>query len=470
MTAPSAPGGRPGGSGPAGEGRRAAHVLHLDMDAFFASVEVRDDPDLAGRPLVVGGSVERGVVASASYEARRYGIRSAMPMAEARRRCPDLVALAPRHARYAEVSRTLMALLERFTPLVEPVAFDEAYLDVAGAPASAGTAAELAAGLRGTVQTELGLSCSVGAGSSKLVAKLASKAAKPVPGAPRDPVAGADAGILVVEPADERAFLWAHPARALPGVGPRTADKLARFGVETVRDLALVDAGSLVRLLGRAHGTTVHDLAHGRDPRKVEPERLAVSIGHEETFATDERSPDRLASLAVEIAQAVATRCRDAGVAPRRVTLKIRFADFSTITRSRTLPAPAVSGLELGQVAVELLAEVPQGRGIRLLGVHGAHLVALPAAATPRQLSLFDRPAGTTGAGTTSGNPIPDDLAGDVARPVEPPPASPVDRFRRHGDVEVAADEIRRRYGRDAVASLAAVARRRCGGADRPPA
>lgn len=433
------------GTPPVGSGPGAVHILHLDMDSFFASVEVRDDPSLSGRPLVVGGSVERGVVASASYVARRYGIRSAMPTAEARRRCPDLLVVPPRHARYGEVSRQLMTLLEAVTPVVEPVALDEAYLDVAGALGRAGPPAALATRLRSSVHAELGLACSVGAGTTKLVAKLASKAAKPPAGSagPFDP----EAGVVVVEPDEEASFLGRHPVRALPGVGPRTAEKLARFGVETVGDLALVEGGSLVRLLGRAHGTNLHDLSHGRDARGVEPERTAVSIGHEETFPSDERSRERLASIAAEMAQAVAARCRAAGVAPRRITVKLRYADFTTTTRSRTLGAPVATGFDIGRVAGRLLDELAPNRGVRLLGVHGSLLVPLGATRrTAQQLSLFSADGG--------GDPAPPSLPDEAAGGCSP------DRARRHQGVELAADAIRRRFGAAAIASLAAVARR----------
>jgi DNA polymerase-4 len=448
-------------------------ILHLDMDSFFASVEVLDDPGLAGRPLVVGGSVERGVVASASYEARRFGIRSAMPTAEARRRCPDLLVVPPRHGRYAEVSHRLLDLLQRVTPSVEPVALDEAYLDVTGILTRGGDPGVLAARLRSEVRDELGLTCSVGAGRTKLVAKLASKAAKPRPAPAGDrsaearapapcppPASGPGSGVVVVGPDEEGAFLRAHPARALPGVGPRTADKLRRYGVDTVGDLLLVDLGSLVRLLGRAQGTLVHDLAHGRDPRPLEPDRATGSIGHEETFAADERSAKRLESLALEMAQAVASRCRANEVVPRRVTVKVRFADFTTITRSRTLPGPVTTGAELGRVAAALLAEVPPGSGVRLLGVHASSLVRRGAAvAAPEQLSLFAGPP--SGSGGADGGHVASSRLPRGPGPAEgdaPPLGAAV--AHRHEGVEAAADAIRRRYGERAIASLAAAARR----------
>lgn len=415
-------------------GEGGVHVLHLDMDSFFVAVEVRADPSLAGRPVVVGGSGGRGVVASASYEARRYGVRSAMPTGEARRLCPGLVVLPGHHDRYAAVSTQLMAVLGRVSPVVEPVALDEAYVELSGALRRGATASGLAGELREAVRAELGLACSVGAGRTKLIAKLASKAAKPLPGGNRPGL-----GVLVVEPGDEAAFLGAHPARALPGVGPRTAEKLSRYGVATVADLALVEAGSLVRLLGRAHGSLLHELAHGRDPRPVEPDRPVASIGHEETFERDERSLERLTSLAGEMARAVASRCRAAEVVPRRVTVKLRFADFATITRSRTLPAPAAAGAELAAAAAELLAAEALGRGVRLLGVHASLFVPASApSARARQLSLF---------GSGQAGP-------DPGAPVGP------EAVRRHEEAEIAADEIRRRYGSGAIGSLAAATRR----------
>ncbi|MCU1489538.1 MAG: dinB, partial [Acidimicrobiaceae bacterium] len=226
-------------------------VVHLDMDAFFASVEVLFDPTLAGRPLVVGGTGDRGVVASASYEARAYGVRAAMPTGQARRLCPDAVFVRGRYEEYSRISGELRSLLSQVTPLVEPVALDEAYLDVSGAHALLGTSEQIAWELRRRVIDELQLSCSVGVGRTKLVAKLASEAAKPKAGAssPSDPGSGGRQ-VVVVDPAEEERFLGAHRIRAVPGIGPRTAERLDRFGVATVADLRLVAKDSLVRLLG----------------------------------------------------------------------------------------------------------------------------------------------------------------------------------------------------------------------------
>lgn len=408
-----------------------ADVLHLDMDAFFASVEVLADPSLAGKPVVVGGTGGRGVVASASYEARRFGVRSAMPMGEARRLCPHLVAISPRHGRYGEVSGQLMRLLGEYTPLVEPVALDEAYLDVAGAHGRGGSSEEIATRLRRRVGEELGLACAVGIGRTKLVAKLASKAAKPRLG-PRGPEPGA--GVLVVTAAEEPAFLAAQSLRALPGIGPRTGERLARYGVGSVSELQQLGRERLIRLLGNAHGSLVDDLAHGRDPRPVVPDRPTRSIGHEETFERDERSRESLETRAKSMAVSVAGRCRQAGLVGRTVSVKVRYADFTTVTRAHTLAQPARAAAEIGAVACRLLAELPVERGVRLLGVQLGGLQ--PAGeSSGDQLSLF-APGEVAEEGEGGGAPEPD--------------------WARRAEAEAAADEIRARYGADAITLLGA--------------
>ena len=389
------------------------------MDAFFASVEVLADPSLAGRPVVVGGAGGRGVVASASYEARRYGIHSAMAMGEARRLCPGLVVISPRHNRYGEVSAQLMTLLRAETPLVEPVALDEAYLDVSGAHRLRGSSAEIARSLRARVGSQLRLGCAVGVGRTKLVAKLASKAAKPRPG-PSGPEAGM--GVLVVSSVEEEAFLSAQPVRALPGVGPRSAERLARYGVTSVAELRELGRERLARLLGATHGGLVHDLALGRDPRAVVPDRPTRSIGHEETFERDERDLAALESRARQMAAEVATRCRRAGLFGRTVSVKVRYADFTTVSRARTSPRPLRTGAEIGALAGNLLADLPVERGVRLLGVHVSSLGAAEEG-SGEQLALFESPRGSPGA--------PD--------------------WSRRAEAEAAADEVRRRYGSEAL-------------------
>ncbi len=419
----SAPGRRPGDL--------PLDVLHLDMDCFFAAVEVLRDPSLAGHPVLVGGTGPRGVVASASYEARVHGIRSAMPMSRARALCPSAIVLPGRFDAYREASARLQVILRSVTPLVEPVSLDEAYLDVSGAHRLSGTSPDIAWRLRRTVRAELGLDCAVGVGRTKLVAKLASKAAKP---RIEHGAVVAGAGVVVVAAEEEREFLHAHPVRALPGVGPRTADRLGRFGVSSVGDLAAVSRDSLVRLLGSSSGRALHDLASGRDERCVVAERPARSIGHEETFPTDIRDPVELARRAREAAARVATRCRSAGVLARTVTVKARFSDFTTVTRSHTLAAHADTAAAFGDVVCDLLASLPSGGGLRLVGVHVSGLLAaaeLPA----RQLELF-----ADGSGQAPGSD------GHAHRD-------------RRDDVEAATEAIRRRYGETAIGPLARASR-----------
>ncbi len=397
-------------------------LLHLDMDAFFASVEVLDDPTLAGKPVVVGGTGGRGVVASASYAARRFGVFSAMPMAEARRRCPALVAIPGHHERYSEVSAALMALLREVTPLVEPVSVDEAYLDVSGAHALWGTSEQIAVALHGRVRAQLELSCAVGVGRTKLIAKLASKAAKPPPG---EGGALAGVGVLVVNTFEEDAFLLGQPIRAIPGVGPRSAERLARYGIATVADARQLDRTGFVRLFGSSHGNALCDLVTGIDPRPVEPEREVRSIGHEETFAADDADLASLQRKARRMADSVATRCRRAEVTGRTVTIKVRFGDFSTINRSRTLAHPAATSAEIGAVAASLLESLELTRGVRLLGIHLSGLA--PKDEGAEQLELF-----ATGTDERGG------MLDASAR-------------ERRLELEAAADAVRRRFGEGAI-------------------
>lgn len=373
----------PGGAGAGGRDRT---ILHVDMDAFFVSVELLRRPELRGRPVVVGGTGARGVVAAASYEARAYGVFSAMPSARARRLCPDAVFLPGDHAHYAAVSGRVMAIFRSYTPLVEPLSLDEAFLDVTGARRARGDGARIARDVRRAVHEAEGLTCSVGVARTKHVAKLASEAAKPR-ATPTGPVTGS--GVHVVAPAAEPAFLRPLPARALWGVGPATLARLERLGVRTVGDIADLPEPALVAALGRGAGRHLHLLARGIDPRPVEPEVPARSISHEETFPVDVRDRQRLAREVVRMADAVAGRLRASGRAARTVTLKVRFAGFRTITRSVTVPVPVDEGPALARAAGDLLAAIDIGPGVRLLGVAASGLVEGDA----RQLS-FDDAAG----------------------------------------------------------------------------
>ena len=395
-------------------------ILHVDMDAFFASVEVLLDPSLRGKPVIVGGAGARGVVAACTYEARAFGVHSAMASAQARRLCPDAIFLPGRYDRYAEFSVRLHEVLSRFTPLVEGISIDEAFLDVTGARRLLGTGEQIAWMIRRAIVEDLGLSASVGVAPSKFIAKLASEAAKPKASFARiDP----GLGVCVVAHGSELAFLHPLPVRALWGVGPATHKRLARFGVQTVGDLAGVPVEALCSALGPSLGAHLHELSWARDPRRVEPVRAVKSVSHEETYASDIHDRGRLAAEALRLADSVASRLRRGGLAGRTVTVKVRFHDFATITRSATLPEPVDTGPAVSKAAVALLESIDPGPGVRLLGVAMSNL----SEGAARQLSLLAETAPPT-----SG-------------------ASPADWER----ATVAMDEIRSRFGEAAVGPAA---------------
>lgn len=336
-------------------------ILHVDLDAFFASVEQLLDPSLAGLPVIVGGTGGRGVVAAASYEARRYGVHSAMPTARARRLCPDGVFVSPRIGVYGEYSDRVFTILRSFTPLVEPVSLDEAFLDVRGARRLFGPGPDVARSIRERVREETGLVCSVGVATTKLLAKLASEAAKPD-------------GLLVVEAGGELEFLHPLPVERLWGVGPATARKLARLGVRTVGELARTPEDTLKTSLGQKAGAHLHALAWNLDDRPVVPGHEAKSVSAEETFARDLLDPGDLDREVRRLAFRTAARLRDGSVKGRTITLKVRFADFRTVTRSLTLPEATNTVHDVATAGAELLAKVDPGDGIRLLGVGVSNL------------------------------------------------------------------------------------------------
>ena len=367
MNGPGAgPGLAGGGSMGAAGPRPEPAILHVDMDAFFANVELLRHPELRGLPVVVGGTGERGVVAAASYEARRFGIHSAMPAARARRLCPHAVFLAGDHAHYGEVSRRVMDLFRAVTPLVEPISLDEAFLDVSGARRLHGSASDIAAELRQEVLRAEGLTCCVGVARVKFLAKLASEAAKPS-ATPTGVRPGR--GVHVVAPDRELEFLHPLAVQALWGVGPVTLEKLARLGVRTVGDLAQLPLDTVVASVGRASGRHLHALAHAVDPRPVVADQTPKSISQEETFPRDHHRPETLRIEVLRLADGVAGRLRAAGTAGRTVTLKVRFGDFRTITRSSTLDAPTDSAHRLAAVGRSLLDGVDPAPGVRLLGL-----------------------------------------------------------------------------------------------------
>lgn len=349
----------------------AVSILHVDMDGFYAAVEQRDDQALSRRPVVVGGAGSRGVVASCSYEARVFGIRSAMPSVEARRRCPAAVFISPRFDRYREVSQQLREILISYTPLVEPLGLDEAFLDVGGASRLLGSAEQIGRQIRCRVQSELLLGCSVGVGRTKLIAKLASRAAKPV--VDRRGIRPGH-GVVVVGVDQERSFLWPLPIQALWGVGPATARRLRELGITRVEDLATMPEEVARRRLGEANGQRLVDLARGIDPRTVVPDQSSKSLGHEETFEQDLLGHEMVGTQVRRMAESVAKHLRARALKARTVTLKLRFTDFSTITRSRTFGVGLDNGRAMSDAAVSLLVETELPAGIRLVGVSASNL------------------------------------------------------------------------------------------------
>jgi DNA polymerase-4 len=377
MSRKGTPAGPP--TGPAGDDT-GCHVLHVDMDAFYASVEVRDRPDLRGLPVIVGGGGNRGVVLSATYEARKLGVRSAMPMSRARRLAPRAVVVEPRHRRYAEASASVMEVFRSVTPLVEPLSLDEAFLDVRGARRRLGTPRQVGEWVRATIEEEQGITCSVGVATTKFVAKLASAHCKPD-------------GLLVVPADGVVAFLHPLPVGALWGVGDKTEEVLARLGLRTVGDLATTPVATLQRALGQAAGSHLAALAWGRDERRVTPQEPDKSIGAEETFGTDVDDPAVVRRELLRLSERTAARLRAQGLVGRTVSLKIRFADFSTITRARTLPEATDVARVVYDTAVGLYDALGLERArLRLVGVRLEQLA--PADSQPHQLALGERDQG----------------------------------------------------------------------------
>jgi DNA polymerase-4 len=347
-------------------------ILHVDLDAFFAAVEQRDHPELRGRPVVVGvgGTNDRGVVSAASYEARRFGVHSALPIRTARRLCPDCIFVPVDGRKYATVSREVMAILRRFTPLVEPISIDEAFMDVTTSRALFGDGEAIARRIKSAIRDELDLTASVGVASTKLVAKIASDLRKPD-------------GLVVVPPGEEVAFLAPLPISRLWGVGPSTAAALRDFGVATIGHLASLDRSALVRRLG-PHGASLVDRAHGLDPDPVADPDAAKSVGHEHTFDEDTSDREVIERTLLSMSEGVSARLRDAGAKASTVTVKIRDSGFSTITRQRRLAEPTDLTEPIWQAALELARPELRGKRIRLVGVTATGL------GERNQLGLFD--------------------------------------------------------------------------------
>jgi len=367
---------RPGPpSGPPGDDA-GCPILHIDMDAFYASVELIDRPELRGMPVIVGGG-SRSVVLSATYEARALGVHSAMPMSRARRLCPQATVIEPTHGRYSLVSAGVMEIFRSVTPLVEPLSLDEAFLDVSGAMRRLGSPAQIGALIRDRVADEQRITCSVGVASTKFIAKLASTRAKPD-------------GMLVVPAAGVVAFLHPLPVASLWGVGEKTEKELVRLGLHTVGDIANTPRETLVRALGQASGAHLHALSWGRDERSVVAHEPDKSIGAEETFARDVDDPDVVRRELLRLCERTAARLRDGGMVGRTVSIKVRFADFTTITRSRTLRDPTDVAAEVFATARALFDALGLDRArLRLIGVRVEGLAEAQTA--PKQMLLGDR-------------------------------------------------------------------------------
>lgn len=369
--------GRGDGSGrivsPEGADDSGTRILHVDMDAFYASVEVLHDPSLRGLPLIIGAPDGRSVVSSASYEARRYGVRSAMPVSQALRLCPTARVVPPDFTRYQAVSQQVMTIFESITPLVEPLSIDEAFLDVRGVRRLWGSPGEIATLLRRRVQSEVGITCSVGVAATKHVAKMASTISKPD-------------GMLIVPAARTQEFLDPRPAGAMWGVGPKAAEALLRRGIRTIRDVRESPADALERAVGPALGLRLQQLARGEDPREVETGRVEKSVGHEETFERDIDEPELLRSELLRLADRVGARLRSSGWQAGAVAIKIRFADFTTLSRTVSLTESTDVGQRIGDTAVALFEQIGRRDPVRLVGVRAEKLRA----AGTGMLALWD--------------------------------------------------------------------------------
>lgn len=352
----------------------ARTILHADLDAFYASVEVLDDETLRGKPVIVGGRPdERGVVSAASYEARAFGVHSAMPLRTAGRRCPHGVFLPGRPERYREISEQVMAIFASYTPMVEPISLDEAFLDVSGSGPAFGDGPAIAQGIKDRVRDEIGLVVSVGVATNKLCAKVASDLRKP------------DA-LVVVPPGEEAAFLAPLPIRRLWGVGPQAQEALADYGVATIGQLAALPAATLHRRFGR-HGDELTRRARGEDPSPVEPFHAPKSVGHEHTFSVDTADPGRLEATLLDLAESVASRLRRHDLAAGAVQLKLRYEGFETLTRQAPLPRQTRESEPIYAAGVALLRRtLVEGRAVRLIGLTAISLT------DAQQLTLFDAP------------------------------------------------------------------------------
>ncbi|MEI6119930.1 MAG: DNA polymerase IV [Actinomycetes bacterium] len=354
-------------------------ILHIDMDAFYASVAERDDPTLRGKEVVVGAGA-RGVVLSANYAARKLGIRAAMPVGRAQRMAPHAIFVHPDHARYSEVSSHVMEIFHSYTPLVEPLSLDEAFLDVTGSKRLKGSGREIGAKIREEISASQGITCSVGIASTKFIAKLASQHCKPN-------------GLLEIAPDRVLEFLHPLPVNAIWGVGPKTNEELQRLGLRTVADIAQTPRSTLIRALGEGTGASLYELAWGRDYRDVTPDEPDKSISAAETFAEDLEDPDEILREFLRLIEKATGRMRKRNLAAQTVSIKVRFSDFKTITRSKTLELPVIGVQESYEVVKKLYLGLKLDRArLRLVGVALENLIDQSAA--PQQLILGEREKG----------------------------------------------------------------------------
>lgn len=352
-------------------------IIHLDMDAFFAAVEQRDHPDYRGKPVIVGadpkGGKGRGVVSTCSYEARKFGVHSAMPISRAWKLCPKGIFVSGRMGAYAQVSRQVRSILDQYTPMIEPVSIDEAFMDVTQSLHLFGGKRELAERIQRQIEDETQLTASIGIAPCKLVAKIASDLKKP-------------RGLVIVEPEEVEQFLRPLPMRKLWGAGPKTCESLAQLGIHTIGDLADYDVNYLRERFG-AHGEQLWELAHGRDDRPVEASDEAKSIGNETTFEEDTSNARQILSTLMGLCEEVANRLREAGLRGRTITTKVRYEGFETHTRARTVETPLDAAPDIYRLAVENLERADyRGRKVRLIGVTASHFGPGPG----RQTGIFD--------------------------------------------------------------------------------
>lgn len=359
------------------ENATQATILHVDMDAFFASVAERDNPELKGKAVVIGMGA-RGVVSAANYEARKFGIHSAMPVGRARRLAPHAIFLPVDMARYQEVSQHVMEIFHTFTPWVEPISLDEAFLDVTGSQKLLGSGREIAVAIRKKVEEQEGITCSVGIAPSKFIAKLASANCKPN-------------GMLEITSDRILTFLHPLPIQAMWGVGPKTAEVLERLGLRTIEDIAKLPRATLIRALGEANGASLYELAWGRDYRDVTPEEPDRSISAAETFAQDLDNPEEILTEFLRLTERATARLRDRDLFAKTISIKVRFADFSTINRSKTLPLPIDSTHDVYVVVKGLYQALRIERArLRLVGVSLENL----SQGAPHQMMLGEREVG----------------------------------------------------------------------------